>query len=117
MAEPQFIYKVASRSAFAAARPSGAFRGMPVDEADGYMHFSTAAQLPETLRRHFAGEADLVLLAVPAEAVGAGLRWEPSRGGELFPHLYAPLDLEAVAWWAPLAVAADGGCALPEAVR
>jgi uncharacterized protein (DUF952 family) len=115
MPTPEFIYKVATRAAFAAAQ--GVFAGMPVDAADGYMHFSTAAQLAETLRRHFSGEADLVLLAVPVSALGAGLRWEPSRGGDLFPHFYGALPLEAIAWSAPLAVDPDGTCALPEAVR
>ena len=84
---------------------------------DGFVHFSTAGQLAETLRRHFAGQGDLVLLAVPADALGPGLRWEPSRGGDLFPHLYAPLPLSAIVWSAPIAADADGGCTLPEAVR
>lgn len=117
MQTPRFIYKIASRAAFETARAGEAFTGMPVDEADGYMHFSTAAQLPETLARHFAGEADLVLIAVPAEALGAALRWEVSRGGALFPHLYAPLPLAAIAWQVPLAAGPDGAFTLPEAVR
>ena len=89
---------------------------MPVDAADGFMHFSTAAQLRETLRKHFAGQGDLVLLAV-AEAALADLRWEPSRGGQLFPHLYRPLPLDLIAWQAPLEVAADGSVQLPEGLR
>ena len=91
---------------------------MPIDAADGYMHFSTAAQLPETLRLHFAGQDKLVLLAIRTSDLGASLQWEPSRKGELFPHLYGgPLPMPAVAWEAPLSVAADGFCMLPEAVR
>lgn len=116
MQSPEFIYKVASRDALAAAEGGTHFAGMPVDAADGYMHFSTAAQLAETLRRHFAGKDDLVLLAVRTGALGPALKWEPSRGGELFPHLHAPLPLAAVAWRAPLSVDARGGCVLPEAV-
>lgn len=115
---PQFIYKIATRASYAPAREIGAYAGMPVDAADGYMHFSTAAQLAETLRLHFAGQADLVLLAVEAAKLGDDLVWEPSRGGTLFPHLYGgPLDTHAVAWEAPLSVAAEGSCQLPEAVR
>lgn len=110
------IYKIATAASFAPARSSGTYAGMPVDAADGYMHFSTAAQLPETLRRHFAGQSDLVLLAV--RTADLALVWEPSRGGDLFPHLHgAPLPLGAIEWEAPLSVAADGSCALPEAVR
>ena len=118
MSHPELIYKVVSQAAFAGAREGGSFEGMPVDRADGYMHFSTAAQLAETLRRHFAGQADLLLLAVRRADLEAGLVWEPSRGGDLFPHLYdQPLPLSAIAWEAPLAVAADGSCQLPEAVQ
>jgi uncharacterized protein (DUF952 family) len=91
---------------------------MPIDASDGYMHFSTAAQLAETLRLHFAGEAGLVLLAVRTAGLGDRLVWEPSRNGQLFPHLYGgPLSLSAIAWQAPLSVAPDGSCTLPEAVR
>ena len=68
------------------------FRGAEVDLHDGYIHLSTAAQAGETARRHFAGRADLLLLAFEADELGQALRWEPSRGGELFPHLYATLD-------------------------
>jgi uncharacterized protein (DUF952 family) len=118
MQHPQFIYKVATEAIFAPSRISGEFVGMPVDLADGYMHFSTADQLAETLRRHFAGQSDLVLMAIRRDALDAHLRWEPSRGGALFPHLYdCPLPLSAVEWEAPLSVAADGTSSLPEAVR
>ncbi|MCW5721506.1 MAG: DUF952 domain-containing protein [Devosia sp.] len=118
MTTPEFIYKIATASAYAPARLSGHFAGMPVDAKDGYMHFSTAAQLGETLRLHFAGQADLVLLAVRSADLGAELVWEPSRGGQLFPHLYGgPLDLALIAWEAPISVDADGHCALPGDVR
>ena len=115
---PDLIYKIATRASYAAAHEVGHYAGMPIDAADGYMHFSTAAQLPETLRLHFRGEADLVLLAVRTADLGEQLVWEPSRGGQLFPHLYGgPLNLTNVAWEAQISVDADGNCALPEAVR
>lgn len=76
--------------------------GAPIDVADGFVHFSTAEQTPETLARHFAGQRDLVLLACEAEAMGDALKWEVSRGGALFPHLYRPLRLSDVAWHRPI---------------
>jgi uncharacterized protein (DUF952 family) len=114
---PEFIYKVAPRALWAAAETAGRFAGAPVDLADGFIHFSTADQLAETLSKHFAGQADLVLAAIRTSALGPALKWEVSRGGARFPHLYAPLDMGTVAWTRPLAVAADGACELPEAVR
>jgi uncharacterized protein (DUF952 family) len=86
------IYKILPRGAWEEALARGRFDGSPVDLQDGYIHFSTAAQAQETAARHFRGQADLVVVAVEAGALGAALRWEPSRGGQLFPHLYAPLD-------------------------
>lgn len=115
---PALIYKIATGASFAPARAAGHYAGMPIDAADGYMHFSTAAQLAETLRLHFKGQADLVLLAVRTADLGANLVWEPSRGGQLFPHLYGgPLPLTSVEWDQPISVDADGHCALPEAVQ
>lgn len=115
---PDLIYKIATRESYAPARHAGHYAGMPIDAADGYMHFSTAAQLSETLRLHFRGKTDLVLLAVRASDLGQDLVWEPSRGGQLFPHLYGrPLDLAAVAWEEAVSVDGDGHCALPEAVQ
>src|SRR5690606_41648059 len=81
------------------------------------IHFSTAAQMRETAARHFAGQQDLVLVAVEAAALGGARRWEPSRGGDLFPHLYGPLDLAAVRAVAPLALGADGRHQLPDDVQ
>jgi uncharacterized protein (DUF952 family) len=86
------IYKILARAEWLAALEAGVFVGSAVDRADGFIHFSTAGQMEETARRHFAGQADLVVLEVEAESLGETLRWEPSRGGELFPHLYGPLD-------------------------
>ena len=90
------IYKILTRTDWLAAKAKGRFEGSAIDVADGYIHFSTAAQTQETARRHFAGQADLVLLEVEADDLGAALKWEPSRGGDLFPHLYAPLQARAV---------------------
>lgn len=82
--------------------------GAPVDLADGFIHFSTASQLVETAAKHFAGQTDLLLIAVDAGQLGPALTWEPSRGGDLFPHLYGPLDLSAVLRVEPLALGLDG---------
>ena len=102
------IYKICRRAEWQAAEGDGEFRGSPVDARDGFIHFSTAAQLPETAAKHFAHETGLVLVAVDAEALRDRLRWEPSRGGELFPHLYAPVPLTAVRWVRPLPDEVDG---------
>ena len=96
------------------AERAGAFAGSPVDLEDGFIHFSTAAQAPETAAKHFAGQADLLLIAVEAEALGSALRYEVSRGGALFPHLHAPLPLSAVRWAKPLPLGADGRHVFPE---
>jgi len=102
------IYKICPRALWRDAERDGVFRGAPVDRADGYIHFSTADQVAETAARHFAGEQDLVLVAVDAAALGPALKWEPSRGGALFPHLYDELRLEAVRWARPLPLGPDG---------
>lgn len=86
------IYKILTAAEWATAQAAGRFDGSAVDLKDGYIHFSTAAQAQETARRHFHGVADLVVLAIEADALGAALKWEPSRGGALFPHLYGPID-------------------------
>jgi uncharacterized protein (DUF952 family) len=86
------IYKLVSRPEWQAAKAAGAFLGAAVDLADGYIHFSTGAQAVETARKYFAGLPDILIVGFEAEALGPGLKWEPSRGGDLFPHLYGPLD-------------------------
>jgi uncharacterized protein (DUF952 family) len=100
------IYKIVPRDLWQAAEADKAFSGSPVDRRDGFIHFSTAAQVRETAARHFAGVHDLLLVAVDAGRLP--LRWEPSRGGDLFPHLYGSLPLEAVLWIRPLPVGDDG---------
>ena len=117
MQNPAFVYKIASCAVFDASAAVGTFAGMPIDLKDGYVHFSAAAQLAETLRLHFAGQGDLVVFSVRSHDLGTGLRWEPSRGGQLFPHLYGALPMSAVAERANIAVAADGGVTLPDWVR
>ncbi len=82
--------------------------GASVDRADGFIHFSTAEQAPDTAAKWFAGRDDLTLAAVDADALGGELRWEPSRGGALFPHLYAALPMSAVVWSRPLPLGPDG---------
>jgi len=86
------VYKILSRAEWTAAQAAGRFEGSAVDLKDGYIHLSTAAQAGETARLHFKGQANLVLLTLSAEQLAAALKWEPSRGGQLFPHLYAALD-------------------------
>ena len=101
-------YKLVDRAEWAAARVAGAYAGSAVDLADGYIHLSGADQLAETAQRHYAGRADLMLVAVDLRALGDDLRWEASRGGALFPHFYAPLPVAAAVDERPLSVDADG---------
>ena len=108
------IYKICERAQWRAAEADGQYRGSGVDERDGFIHFSTAAQLAETASKHFAKAADLILVAVDAGALGSELRWERSRGGDLFPHLYGALPLRAVRWARPLPDEIDGRRQLPE---
>ncbi|KTS39536.1 dihydroorotate dehydrogenase [Methylobacterium indicum] len=110
------IYKICPAALWRAAEAAGRFDGAPVDLADGYIHFSTAAQAPETAAKHFSGQDDLLLVAVEAEALGEALRFEPSRGGALFPHLYGPLPLSAVRSVAPLPVGPDGCHVFPDSI-
>lgn len=108
------LYKILPRPLWEEALARGSFAGAPVDLADGYIHFSTAGQVKETAGKHFAGQADLLLLYVEASPLGEALRWEPSRGGALFPHLYAPLATASVFRVEPLPLGADGAHLFPE---
>lgn len=108
------IYKICDSALWREAERAGVFAGAPVDHADGFIHFSTAAQVAETAARHFAGRGDLLLVAVDAAALGPALRYEPSRGGALFPHLYGALPLSAVRWVRPLPLGAGGKHVFPE---
>ena len=102
------IYKIFRRPEWDALRTSGETLGAPVDLADGYIHFSTAAQVAETASKHFGRESDLVLVAVDVDALGPALKWEPSRGGQMFPHLYRPLRMADVVWDKSLPLGAAG---------
>ena len=108
------IYKICPAPAWREAERRGVFQGSADDRRDGFIHFSTAAQVPGTAAKHFAGQAGLVLIAVDGLALGDALRWEPSRGGELFPHLYGELGLGAVTGIAELRLRPDGSHDLPE---
>jgi uncharacterized protein (DUF952 family) len=107
------IYKICETAQWAQAERNGAFRGSAVDLSDGYIHFSTGAQVADTAAKHFAGMSDLVLVAVEAEDLGGALKWERSRGGALFPHLYGPLPMAAVCWVQALRLDDDGRHVLP----
>jgi uncharacterized protein (DUF952 family) len=102
------IYKILARAEWTQAKAAGVFEGSAVDLADGFIHFSSAAQAAETARRHFAGQADLVVLEIEADDLGAALVWEPSRGGDLFPHLYGPLAADKVLAVTEAPLAQDG---------
>jgi uncharacterized protein (DUF952 family) len=108
------IYKICPDALWREAENRGVFHGAAIDLQDGFIHFSTAGQVAETAAKHFAGAGDLLLIAVDAAALGGALRWEPSRGGALFPHLYGTLPLDAVRWVKPLALGDDGRHAFPE---
>jgi uncharacterized protein (DUF952 family) len=108
MSNPTFIYKIESADVWSQAMAQGRYLGSPDDLRDGFIHFSTAEQCRITASKYFANRRDLVLAAVPAIALGYALKWEPSRGGALFPHLYAPLDIAHVAWTKPLPLEQSG---------
>jgi uncharacterized protein (DUF952 family) len=109
----EVIYKVMEADAWRDADAAGAYHGSADDARDGFIHFSTADQLPGTLAKHFSGRDGLLLVAVDAAALGDNLVWEPSRRGDLFPHLYAPLPAEAALWTTPLPLNNDGEHELP----
>ena len=117
-------YKVLTAAEHAVLEARGVFGGSEVDRTDGFIHLSTASQLAETLDRHYAGRQGLVVLAVDLAALGEAVRWEPSRGGALFPHIhaalptgYAALPIDAVLAAAPLARRGDGSVVLPAGAR
>jgi len=110
------IYKICDTAQWREAERLQLFRGAGIDAQDGYIHFSSADQVADTAGKHFAGMADLVLVAVDAQALGTALKWEPARGGALFPHLYGVMPLSAVCWVKPLPLAADGRHVIPELV-
>ncbi len=102
------IYKVFRRAEWTTFRDAGTTTGAVIDVTDGYIHFSTAAQVAETVAKYFVGESDLVLLALDSDKLGPTLKWEPSRGGALFPHLYRSLLAADVLWDKSLPLGATG---------
>ena len=108
------IYKICTETEWRAAEAAGRFAGSAADIRDGFIHFSTAAQVAETAARHFAGATDLVLVCVDPDRLGADLRYEPSRGGDLFPHLYAALDPALVLEVQPLPLGRDNRHIVPD---
>lgn len=112
----EIVYKIVTEDQWREALEKGVFDGAPVDRADGFIHFSTGVQVRETARRHFAGQSDLLLIAFDGEALGPNLRFEPSRGGDLFPHLYAPLDPALALSVTPLPIGDDGTHSFPDGI-
>jgi len=110
----RIIYKIAPRALWDKAVETGLFEGAPIDLADGFIHFSTAEQVRETAAKHFAGQGDLLLIAVDDGAFGAAMRYEVSRGSALFPHLYAPLPVSAALWVREMPLGADGNHVFPD---
>jgi uncharacterized protein (DUF952 family) len=110
------IYKLCELTQWHRAEQEGRFLGAAVDLRDGFIHFSTAEQVVETAAKHFAGIDDVVLVAIEADALGSALKWEPSRGGDLFPHLYSTLPLTAVHWVEPLTRGPDGRHVFPDII-
>lgn len=110
----KIIFKISPAEPWRAAEAAGVFTGAPIDIADGFIHFSTADQVRQTAALHFAGQADLVIAAIDASALGDALRYEASRGGDLFPHLYAQLPMSAVLWSKPMPIGSDGAHIFPD---
>lgn len=108
------IYKILAQTAWNQAQKEGVFQGSADDIRDGFIHFSTKEQLQGTLEKHFKGQKDLILLAIIESDLGENLKWEPSRGGALFPHLYAPLPTSHVLWEKPLEMTNDGSHIIPK---
>jgi uncharacterized protein (DUF952 family) len=112
MPEP-IAFKILTKDQMETLEHEGVFAGAPIDLQDGYIHLSTAEQTVETLEKHFAGQSDLWIAAVDLEALGETVKWEPSRGGQLFPHIYAALPLSAVTAYSPVHYEPDGSLRFP----
>ncbi len=114
---PTEVYKIAARDAWTEACRTGTYPGSPDDRRDGFIHLSAAHQLAGTAARHFTGRPDLILIAFRSLDLAPHLRWEPSRGGEFFPHLYDALPTGVALWTAPLPLGTDGVPILPAGIR
>lgn len=110
------IFKIVPGADWEKARKSGLFSGSADDLRDGFIHFSSASQLRETADRYFRGQEGLFLVAADAAALGDALKWEPSRGGALFPHLYGTLPMSAIVWTKPLPLESDGRHRFPDEI-
>lgn len=106
-------YKILTADQLSALEQDGSFAGSPVDLEDGYIHLSTADQLEETIRKHYAGQDGLQLVAIDLDALGDAVKWEPSRGGALFPHIYGSITLDVVVAYSALQYEPDGSIRLP----
>jgi len=113
---PQPVYKILADAALEAAKSEGQFMGSADDLRDGFIHLSAGHQVEGTLAKHYAGQEDLLLVTLDPERLGAGLKWEESRGGDLFPHLYGPLALDAIVSVDRLELDDDSRHILPEGV-
>ena len=107
------IYKIVTADQWSSAQQHGEFLGAAIDLQDGYIHFSTGAQVKETVEKHFQGQLDLMIVAVDSDRLGQSLKWEPSRGGDLFPHLYGELSMDAVISVDDLPLGKGGGFIYP----
>ena len=110
----ELIFHIAREAEWAAAKSAGTYRGADEDRVDGFIHFSTATQVRQSAAKHRAGEASLMLVACNPDAFGTDLKWEPARGGDLFPHLYGDMPMSAVVWARPLQLDANGQHVFPE---
>lgn len=113
---PKYIYKIVDAKHWQNASGKKNLPPMPIDEADGYLHFSTATQLAKTLELYFAGQKDVAILTVEVEPLAKSIKWEPSRGGDLFPHVYGDLPMSAVVRKDFLDIDPDGQCILPSSI-
>jgi uncharacterized protein (DUF952 family) len=113
MDSPRLVYRIVAAEVWARAVSDGRFNGTEHDVRDGFIHFSTAQQLAETAARHYAGQPNLLLVGVAVDELGESLRFEPSRGGALFPHLYGALPTSAARFIAPLALDGSGVHVIP----
>lgn len=113
----EFVYKVVDTNAWQSARKTGTFDGSDDDKRDGYIHLSTASQLPGTLEKHFHTINGLLIVCFATTALAQNLKWEPSRGGALFPHYFGPLPTERALWDAPLPLTPEGHHQLPENIK
>lgn len=110
----KIVYKIVPQSLWREAERAGVFTGAAIDLSDGFIHFSSADQVRETAAKHFSGQRDLLIVAIEGASLGEDLKWEISRGGDLFPHLYADLPMSAVRWVKPLPIDPDGAHLFPE---